>query len=190
MRKYPKTLNRTILFLLAVTTVYFYLEFRAGILREPITSWESASPADCAVVLTGGTGRVRAGFDLLSNHQIKKLIVSGAHSDVQMHELLPLWPVYGEINDEDVILEKRSETTFGNAQQSLVLVEALQCRDVFLITSRLHMPRAFQIFSDLFPTNIKIRRHAVLGGHFEPYEWEMTLEFMKYLLYKMVLRFI
>ncbi len=151
--------------------------------KEPIQSWSKDQAADCAVVLTGGPGRVREGFDLLANQKIKKLIISGVHSNVQLHELMPLWPVYGALNENDIVLEKRSETTFGNAQQSLAIVEALKCRDILLVTSRLHMHRSYQTFRVTFPDGIYIHPHSVVSGRYETSVLETLNEALKSLFY-------
>src|SRR5580658_8318424 len=110
--------------------------------HEPISAWTEDHKADCAVVLTGGPGRVREGFDLLAQGQVRKLIISGVHPKATLREIFPQWPFYGNLREEDVVLERRSATTYGNAQQSLPLVEALHCRNLVLITSHLHMHRA------------------------------------------------
>src|SRR6185312_2017602 len=78
---------------------------------EPISSWKTDVSADCAVVLTGGSYRVREGFDLLSRGQVKKLIISGVYSNAQLREIMPLWPFYGTLQEKDVILDRRSSTT-------------------------------------------------------------------------------
>lgn len=150
---------------------------------ESISSWEKDSQADCAVVLTGGAGRVREGFDLLSNNRVKKLVVSGVHSNSRLREIMPLWPVYGSLREEDVILERRSETTFGNAQQSLTLVEALGCRDIILVTSKVHMRRAYLTFRASYPDSIFIYQRSVVGGAVETSFWEVGLEAFKILFY-------
>ncbi|MCB0368554.1 MAG: YdcF family protein [Bdellovibrionales bacterium] len=113
--------------------------------------------ADCAIVLTGGQGRIREGIDLLANKLIKKLIISGVNPNSQFKQIFPMWIYYPEINDSDVILEKRSETTYGNAVQSLPLVELLRCNDVILITSQIHMYRAQRTFQKIYPKEIEIK---------------------------------
>lgn len=128
---------------------------------EPITVWSHSVQADCGVVLTGGPGRIREGFDLLSQKAIKKLIVSGVNSTSSLTEIFPLWVFYPELKEEDIFLERRSETTFGNAQQSLPLVEALNCRDIILITSHLHMYRSYQTFRSIFPPSVEILKHSL-----------------------------
>jgi uncharacterized SAM-binding protein YcdF (DUF218 family) len=129
-----------------------------------VTAWKEDHRADCAVVLTGGVGRVRDGVDLLAQKQISKLILAGVFSSSKFEEIFPLWPYYGSVNKKDVILERRSQTTYGNAQQALSLVEALRCRDIILITSNLHMPRAYRTFRAVFPESIPIYQRAVLAS--------------------------
>lgn len=151
---------------------------------EPITVWTNPVTADCAVVLTGGSGRIREGFDLLSQKSIKKLIVSGVNATSSLTEIFPLWVFYSEIREEDVFLERRSETTYGNAQQSLSLVEALNCRDVVLITSHLHMYRAFKTFRNVFPTQIELIKQSLPTSRRVRFVvWESAIEAVKSLFY-------
>jgi uncharacterized SAM-binding protein YcdF (DUF218 family) len=151
--------------------------------NEPVSAWKGVVQADCAVVLTGGAGRVREGFDLLANQNIKKLIISGVHQDVELRDIMPTWTFYGPLKEEDVVLEKRSATTYGNAQQSLAIVEALRCRDVILVTSRIHMYRSYQTFRTIFPPNIPIYKQAVVSGRYNPGLWEVLNESFKSLFY-------
>lgn len=170
--------------LVLAVTFRFISEYRA-VVREPVLSWTHSQSADCAVVLTGGAGRVREGFDLLSNQVVKKLIVSGVNPNSRLREIMPAWSFYGNIKEEDVVLEKRSETTYGNAQQSLSIVEALRCRDVILVTSRLHMHRSFKTFRGSYPENIEIFKHAVVSGRYEVGVWEASFEALKSLFYSL-----
>lgn len=163
-------------------TLLFLKEFRA-VQSENVSSWTEDSTADCAVVLTGGPGRVREGFDLLSQKRVRKLVVSGVFSDAQLREIMPLWPLYGQLQESDVVLERRSETTFGNAQQSLAIVEAMRCRDLLLVTSRVHMRRAFLTFKSTFPEHLTIYKHAVVGSSYKGEFWDLLLESSKSLFY-------
>jgi hypothetical protein len=147
------------------------------------TSTEEPRAADCAIVLTGGPGRVREGFDLLARKQAQKLIVSGVHPQAELREIFPLWPFYGSVRPEDVALERRSRSTFGNAQQSLPLVEALRCRDAWLVTSRVHMYRALKTFRAEFPPSIRLYPRAVVAGSAEPSWGEIASETGKSIFY-------
>ena len=148
----------------------------------PVSSWQNEDNADCAVVLTGGAGRIREGFDLLADHRVKKLIISGVYPETQLRDLLPSWTFHG-LREEDIVLEKRSETTWGNAQQSLPIVEALRCRDILLVTSRTHMSRAYRTFRSVFPSHIQIQTQAVLGNRWDPSTFEVGFEALKSFFY-------
>lgn len=150
---------------------------------EPVNVWTNVSDADCAVVLTGAPGRVREGFELLQSKKIKKLIVSGVFKEATFSEVFPYWPYYNDINPNDVILEKRSQTTFGNAHQSVVLVESLRCQDVLLVTSQLHMARAYTVFRDVFPNNIEIKKLSLPNSKSEQSVFDLAVEIVKSLFY-------
>jgi len=153
------------------------------ILAQPLTSWTEDVSADCAVVVTGGPNRIREGVDLLARHAVQKLIISGVHPQASLKDIFSPWPFYGDLHEQDVILERRSRTTFGNAQQTLPIVEALRCRDVILITSRTHMRRAYETFRAEFPPTIPIIPRAVLSNTVEPSTSELANEAMKSLFY-------
>lgn len=173
------------LILLAILSLasWLFMKEQSRILSWTPTAWETDHRADCGVVLTGGSGRVREGFDLLAQINIKKLIISGVHPKARLREIFPQWPFYGELNESDVILERRSGTTYGNAQQSLVLVEALHCRDIVLITSRLHMHRAYHTFRGIFPEEFPIYSRAIVSGELDPSLFDKSVETIKSLFY-------
>ncbi|MCB0408319.1 MAG: YdcF family protein [Bdellovibrionales bacterium] len=171
-----------IAFFLIIAAALFFSEL-TKIKRELPTAWTQDHAADCGIVLTGGPSRVREGFDLLAQGNIKKLIISGVHPKAKLREIFPEWPFYGELNENDVILERRSGTTYGNAQQTLVLVEALHCRDVVLITSWLHMHRARATFQSIFPKDFPIQTRAIVFGDLDPSLWEIGIEALKATFY-------
>ncbi len=172
------------LFLLIVFTFFFIREWNR-IQNIEMTSWAQAVSADCGVVLTGGPGRIREGFALLENSSIKKLVISGVHLQSQLRDIFPMWAFYSHARESDVVLEKKSQTTYGNAQQSLSLVEALQCRDLVLITSRLHMYRSSKTFKAVMPESIDIRLHPVVAGSLRASFWETSIEVIKSLFYSL-----
>lgn len=171
-----------ILLAVILLVLWSYQEYQ-NVLATEVTAWTQDQSADCAIVLTGGSGRVREGFDLLAQARVKKLIISGVFPGAQLKEIFPEWPFYGPISEEDVILERRSSTTFGNAQQTQPLVEALRCQSVVLITSRLHMYRASQIFRNVFPPEILIYDRAIVSGDYYPAALDVGLETLKSMFY-------
>lgn len=172
--------------LAAMSAVIFLIAFVHElrlISSQPITIWTEDATADCAVALTGGPQRIREGVDLLSKHSVLKLIVSGVHPQATLRDIFPQVPYYGDLKESDVILERQSKTTFGNAQQTWPLVEALRCRDLVLITSRLHMRRALSTFRAEFPPHFPIIPRSV-PAITEPPTWdEVSWEALKSLFY-------
>ncbi len=155
------------------------------ILAQKITAWTDDQRGDCAVVLTGSPGRVREGFDLIAQGRVRKLIISGVYPQAELIDIFPQLPYYGPISESDIVLEKRSLTTYGNAQQTQPLVEALQCKDIILVTSRLHMYRSLRIFRSVFPPEFEIKPRAVIAGSIDPDFFELTLEVTKSLFYRL-----
>jgi uncharacterized SAM-binding protein YcdF (DUF218 family) len=167
-----------------VLGVAFVREY-GKVTSHPVNAWDEDPSADCAVVLTGGSNRVREGLDLLSRKQIKKLIISGVYSNATLREIYPTWPFYGDVRENDVILDRRSTTTFGNAEQTISIVEALGCRDVLLVTSNLHMYRAHRTFLASYPSAVTLVRYAVNSGRYESSFWEISTEALKSLFYSL-----
>jgi uncharacterized SAM-binding protein YcdF (DUF218 family) len=148
--------------------------------------------ADCAVVLTGGAGRVREGITLLSHRSVNKVIISGVHRYATLQEMMPEVVFYPEIKLDDVILERRSATTAGNAQLSLPIVEALHCASILLVTHDYHMHRALKTFLQAFPAAVRIIPYPIVSGRlhrgaalsFDPRFWSAVFdEWYKYLFY-------
>ncbi len=150
-----------------------------------VLAWEIDPIADCAVALTGGPNRLREGLDLLSRGQIKKLILAGVVPTATLREIFPLWPFEGSLQESDVVLERRSTTTYGNAQQTLPIVEALGCREVVLITSSFHLPRALRTFKANYPAEIKLIPYSVMPGRNEAGYSDLALEVIKSVFYSL-----
>lgn len=156
-----------LLILLLVLIAGLLIEHSHSIREEDISSWSEAEPADCAVVLTGGPGRIREGVALLQREQVRTLIISGVHPDALLQDLLTPWEALWGIPEAQIVLEKNARTTYGNAAQSLPLVEALRCRDLFIVTSQFHMFRAFKTFKAQFPKEIQLRKYAIPSSRSE-----------------------
>lgn len=177
-------MKRPFLFFILIFICGFLIYKTRQIVSEPQNLWGNNSlSSDCGVVLTGGPGRVREGFELLAQKKINKLIVSGVFKDAKLTEVFPYASYYPEVNLDDIILEKRSETTFGNARHSLSLVEALKCRDILLITSEIHMHRAYQTFKVIYPEKISIKKLSLPNARTEDSWYGILQELFKNILY-------
>lgn len=145
----------------------------------PISSWSQSQSLDCAVVLTGGTSRIREGFDLLSQKKIRLLIISGVNPSAHLREIFPMWPFYPGVAEDKLILERESSTTYSNAIESFDLAKKNNCRSIFLVTSQIHMPRAQMIFQSIFSNEIGVVPHSVSAGVSEEDFFNLIIEFLK-----------
>jgi uncharacterized SAM-binding protein YcdF (DUF218 family) len=156
------------------------VEYRE-IRKTPAHSWSQEVQGDCGVVLTGGAGRVREGLDLLVRGSIRKLIISGVNPLAQWEQIFPQWPLYLDLSMDDIVLERKSLTTFGNAQQSLLLAQQLGCQSLVLITSQTHLRRAQATF--LEDSKLPIYGRAVRNASAEDDALEIFVEAVKYVFY-------
>lgn len=170
---------------LLIGIVYFYSQEFELIAKTPREAWEKDLTADCAVVLTGGPGRVKEGLDLLIRKQVQRVVIAGVNPQVSLRDLYPQLPLYPQVNEEDIVLERSSETTYGNAQQAFPIIEALQCRNMLLVTSYIHMNRAHRTFLAAFPEEIEIIPYGVAGNDYPPRFWELFNEATKSWFYSL-----
>jgi hypothetical protein len=144
---------------------------------------------DCGIVLTGASGRIREAFEVFTQKKFKKLIISGVYKDTKLHEIFPHLPFYPEINPEDVVLEKISGSTYANANQSLLVAETLKCKSILLMTSDIHMYRAYKTFKAVFPEDIQIRPYHISNTGRENTFFDIYFETIKTFFYDIVLFF-
>jgi uncharacterized SAM-binding protein YcdF (DUF218 family) len=140
---------------------------------EPTVLW--FSPAD--------PNRIVDAFELLYLKSVKKVIISGVNPTTPLRDIFPQQHYMGDLDPDDIILEKRSLTTYGNAQQTFPLVEALNCKDVVLITSKLHMFRAYSTFRAHFPMDIPIYRRSTVGKRYRAHWSRVWAETLKTVFY-------
>lgn len=174
-----------ILFLLILAMVIFCFEQEKQKILAPTESvaLDFLPVTDCGVVLTGSKGRLREAFEVLGQKKISRLIISGVYKDTKLHEIFPQLPFYPEIDPEDIILEKISGSTYGNAVQSLLVAEALKCKSVLLMTSQLHMYRALRTFKSRFPPTLPITPYAIANPAKEVGLFDIYFETLKSLFY-------
>ena len=151
--------------------------------KFPVTAWLEDHQADCAIVLTGGPNRIFDALEQLYLKRVKKVILSGVFPTTELRDIFPQKSFYGDLDEGDIILEKRSLTTYGNAQQTLPLVEALNCKDVVLITSKLHMYRAYKTFRSHYPKDIPIYQRSTIGRRYVPHWSRVGAETLKAVFY-------
>lgn len=134
---------------------------------------------DAIVVLTGGTGRLDRGFDLLRRGLAQRMLISGVAPTVRARELVAAYHVEPRLFDCCVILGKEAFDTRSNADEVASWVARWHSRSIRLVTNDIHMRRAryelekrlsgdVQIVDDAVPTDADMR--------------QVFIEYNKYLL--------
>ena len=100
-----------------------------------------ARKADGIVVLTGGTARIEAGVELLSQGHAKRLLISGVHRTTTRAELERLFPQGSALFRCCIDLDRRALNTLGNAAEARSWAQAHRFSSLIVVTSSYHMPR-------------------------------------------------
>lgn len=142
---------------------------------------------DAIVVLTGGSGRLKAGIDLLNQGKAKKLFVSGVYRGIDVDELLRLARVTPKPLECCISLGHAADSTYGNATETARWMSAEGFKSLRLVTSAYHMPRSLVEFRRAMP-GIMIVPNPVFAENVKQPWWRwpgtgilVTGEYHKYL---------
>lgn len=157
-----------ILSLLCVTVWFIGLVWFAGQVPESASSADKST--DAIVVLTGGSGRLQQGLDLLAAEKAEKLFVSGVYRGVEVRELLEISRATPEELRCCITLGYEADNTRGNAIETRNWLQEQGYRSIRLVTASYHMPRSLFEFRRLMPA-IEIIAHAVLPENYHQEDW-------------------
>jgi uncharacterized SAM-binding protein YcdF (DUF218 family) len=148
---------------------------------------DDGSATDAVVVLTGGSGRLDAGLDLLVQGRAGKLFVSGVYRGLDVQRLL-LAARRDRAGIEGRVAIGDAVNTAANARETAAWTRAEGVRSLRLVTSAYHMPRSLLEFRRALPEATVIP-HPVFSENVKPdwWAWPGTLglvagEYHKYLL--------
>lgn len=144
------------------------VEFAAGFLRFagnlPRAPDPGLAEVEAVAVLTGGSGRIRAGLDALAAAPGAVLFVSGVHGGADAERLIaglghdPA-PLRGR-----VVLGRAAADTRGNADETARWMAERGFSRLALITAAYHMPRAEAEFRRAMPDAALVRLPVVTGN--------------------------
>jgi uncharacterized SAM-binding protein YcdF (DUF218 family) len=134
---------------------------------------------DAIVVLTGGSGRLERGFDLVQRGVSRRMLISGVDRTVRPNELAEAYHVDPRLIDCCVVLGRESFDTRSNADEVAHWVERRRVRSIRLVTNELHMPRARYELRKRVGGNLNILQDAVPS---DPDYQDVFVEYNKYLL--------
>ena len=130
----------------------------------------AATTTDAIVVLTGGSGRLDKGLDLLAAKRARKLFVSGVYRGVDVAQLLEISRRLPEDFICCVTVGHSAVSTSGNATETAAWIERNGYRSLSLVTANYHMPRSMLEFRHAMP-EIIIVPHPVFPEQFKRERW-------------------
>jgi uncharacterized SAM-binding protein YcdF (DUF218 family) len=134
---------------------------------------------DAIVVLTGGSGRLDRGFDLIQRGVARRMLISGVAPTVRAQELVAHYHVDPRLFACCITLGREAFDTRSNADEVGRWLQRWHSRSIRLVTNDIHMRRArfeiekrvgadINIVSDAVPTESDMR--------------QLFIEYNKYLL--------
>ena len=131
---------------------------------------DPAARTDAIVVLTGGSGRLDTGLELLSENRAEKLFVSGVYRGVDVAKLLELaqrTPVELRCCVE---IGYSADDTAGNAAETAAWMQKQGYRSLRIVTANYHMPRSLLEFGFAMPAK-RLIAHPVFPAHVKRDRW-------------------
>lgn len=134
---------------------------------------------DAVVVLTGGSGRLERGFELVERGLAPQMLVSGVARTVREVELAEAYEVDPELLECCVDLGREAFDTRSNADEVARWAERRRIGRIRLVTNDLHMPRARYELRKRVGDSLDIVADAVPS---DPRLGAIFAEYNKYLL--------
>ncbi len=161
-----------LLLLIGIVWVGGLFWFVGSIPRDPpaTDNLEALEHTDAIVVLTGGSGRLSTGLELLKAGVAKKLFVSGVYESVDVKELLSLSQLSPDRVECCIVLGYAADNTVGNAFETADWMEEQGYRSLRLVTANYHMPRSLLEFAMAAP-DATVVPHAVAPPNVHLTDW-------------------
>ncbi|MGQ9371511.1 YdcF family protein [Azospirillum sp. ST 5-10] len=131
---------------------------------------EGLAHTDAIVVLTGGSGRLSKGLELLAEGLAHKLFVSGVYDGVEVQELLRLSRQDPGELECCIVLGYAADNTIGNAYETADWMEEQGYRSLRLVTANYHMRRSLLEFRMAMP-DLVIVPHPVAPEGLDLERW-------------------
>ena len=123
--------------------------------------------ADAIIVLTGDSGRLRAGGELLRSGNASRLFISGVHNSVSEGDILDQAALDQATLDCCVTLDRQAHDTVGNARETARWARSNSYNRLIIVTSDYHLPRSLLEMKRAMP-NVELIAYPV---HTSP-PWE------------------
>lgn len=158
---------------LLIAAVGLILLWTAGLIRFadsiPKLIEKPVRHTDAIVVLTGGSGRLEEGLNLLETNMANSLFVSGVYQGLDVKTLFKMFK-RNPRGLESRISIGTAMNTLGNAIETAHWFSSKGFSSMRLVTSAYHMPRSLIEFKHAMP-NAQIVAHPVFPAHVKVDEW-------------------
>ena len=134
---------------------------------------------EAIVVLTGGSGRLDRGFELMERGLARRMLISGVARTVRPAELIHAYGVEPRLFQCCISLGREAFDTRSNADEVARWLERHNFASIRLVTNDLHMPRARYELAKRVRGEVAIVADAVPT---EPGFRAIFAEYNKYLL--------
>jgi uncharacterized SAM-binding protein YcdF (DUF218 family) len=134
---------------------------------------------DAIVVLTGGTGRLDRGFDLMERGLAQRMLISGVARAVRPQDLIAAYHADPRLFACCIALGREAFDTRSNADEVAHWLARRRYASIRLVTNDLHMPRARYEIRKRVGGDVRIIADAVPT---QPGFRAIFIEYNKYLL--------
>ncbi len=134
---------------------------------------------DAIVVLTGSPGRLERGFDLLAQNRAQAVLISGVPTGARPQDYAARYDVDPALFPAKISLGRDSVDTRTNAEEVARWLERRRYRSIRLVTSDLHMHRAYYEIGRRVGADVSILTDAVVTN---PAFDQIYHEYNKYLM--------
>ena len=131
---------------------------------------DETTHTDAIVVLTGGSGRLETGIQLLRQGLGQKLFVSGVYRGVDVNELLRLARQSPDPTECCIVIGHSADNTIGNAAETAAWIKQEGFHSLRLVTGNYHMRRSLSEFRAVLP-DCQIIPHPVFPDAVKRQNW-------------------
>jgi uncharacterized SAM-binding protein YcdF (DUF218 family) len=163
--------------LISFTLLLYVLGYAAFAVLLPKPAGDERT--DAIVVLTGGTGRLDRGFDLMRRGRARSMLISGVARTVRPQELIAAYHVDPRLFACCITLGREAFDTRSNADEVAHWLSRRHYASIRLVTNDLHMRRARYEIGKRVGDGVTIVSDAVPT---EPDFRQTFVEYNKYLL--------
>lgn len=135
----------------------------------PLAVEEPERRSDAIVVLTGGSGRLDEGLNLLQQNMADRLFISGVYQGVDVKTLFTIFQHNPQELEARIGIGTAVNTT-GNASETALWIKTGGYKSMRLVTASYHMPRSLLEFHHAMP-DIDIIAHPVFPEHVKVERW-------------------